>query len=120
MTDESQTWRSAFWKAVHNYVAACGGDHDLFADKDAALAKMSAVRDIEAALIQTPGIEAQLRLDLIAYRVKANAATVAALGLVEIAQHMASGEVTVEQQVKARETLSKVSETLAQLTVTSA
>jgi len=118
MTDETQTWRAAFWTAVHNYVAACGGDHDLFTNLDTASLKLAAVRDIEATLIQTPGIEAQLRLDIIGYRVRANAATVAALGLVEIAQRMASGEVTAEMQAQAKVTLEKVAGTLAQLAVT--
>jgi len=119
MTDESQTWRSAFWTAVHNYVAACGGDHDVFANPDTAQAKLAAVRDIEATLIQSPSIDAQLRLDIMGYRVRANAATVAALGLVEIAQRMATGEVTQERQAAARVTLEKVSETLVQLAMTS-
>lgn len=116
MTDETPTtWRTDFWKAVHTYVATCGGDHDLFANPDTAQSKLAAVRDIEACLVQTPGIEAQLRLDLIAYRMKANAATVAALHLVEIAKAMATGEATPERQEQARTTLAKVSEALAQL-----
>jgi hypothetical protein len=118
MTDETQTWRAAFWTAVRAYVTACGGEIDVFANPETASLKLSAVRDIEATLIQSPSIEAQLRLDLIGYRVKTNAATVAALGLVEIAQRMASGEVTPENQAQARVTLEKVGATLAQLATT--
>ena len=108
-------WRSRFWPAIRAYVAACGGDPATDTSPDAINRKLAAVRDIDELLIDIPGVDAQLRLDLIAYRVKSNAAIVASVNLVELAQRLASGEVTPEDRKKAQESLAKISESLVRM-----
>ena len=112
---EPSSWRSRFWPAVREYAVACGGDPTTDVGPEAVSLKLAAVGKIDELLIDVPGVDAQLRLDTIAYRVKSNAAIVAAVNLVEIAQRLAGGEVTPEERKKTQESLVQISESLVRL-----
>lgn len=120
-TEVPQAWRSQFWPAVRKYVTACGGDPTTGdPNPETTTLKLAAIRDIDELLLNNPGIEAQLRLDLMAYRVRSNAAIVASVKIIEIAQRLAAGEVTVPDKKKAKEALDEISKTLVRLSAAKA
>ncbi len=120
-TEPPETWRSQFWQAVRRYVTACGGDPAAGdPSPETGALKLVAIRDIDELLLNNPGIEAQLRLDLMAHRVKSNAAIVASVKIIEIAQRLAAGEVTVPDKKKAKEALDEISKTLVRLSAAKA
>ena len=129
MTDETTkpetaeappTWRVEFWTAVRNYVLACGGnpkvkDQELEVVAATLAPRIAAIRDIDELLMNIPGVEAQLLVDLLGHRMKSSAAIVAAVNLVEIAKRLIGGDVKPEEMEKAKESLAKISETLVRL-----
>jgi hypothetical protein len=118
MSDEYSTpstapnWRGRLWDGIHAYVAACGGTVDLRADPSRAAVKIDAVRRVDAALADAPGLDAQLRADVRAYRADAATARLVAAQLVEIAEACMVDDLDPLARARAREALARVAELL--------